>query len=250
MPEFTNSENETVKLPDTIEGADGTIEDIHGATWRCVVAEGQTRYEWRETNNNAAQWKRHPADKVPGSIIDELGGAAVGRTWESAKGQRKVMSIKTVGDKKVAMVSRPGLTGLEIIDLKDLDKEIAFEQKQAASSKKMGEAVAAKKKKEQEAKAAREDFQGYEGTLNPKMRARMITALNRTALYDGKLKTQKQAIQDMVAQGRRVKDSKYFGRILEDPKTGGFLAEKDLSKFGLDYAKHLTKEAKKEAPRP
>ena len=51
------------------------IEDIYGSTWRRIVADGQAHYEWRETNNNNAQWKRHSTDKVPSSIIDELGGA-------------------------------------------------------------------------------------------------------------------------------------------------------------------------------
>ena len=47
-------------------------EDIHGSIWRSVAVDGQTHYEWRETNNDNSQWKRHPTDKVPGSIIDEL----------------------------------------------------------------------------------------------------------------------------------------------------------------------------------
>ncbi len=230
-------------------GKNGGLQRIRGMTaqraYEHVKNQGVTVEPW-DMKGKGIRAYIEPKSEDNFDTMPEKKDENVGRTWESEKGQRTVVAVKTVGGKEVAMVSRPGLSGFEMIALQDLDKEIAFEQKQAASSKKMKEIATAAKVKEQEAQADLENFQGYEDTLSAKMRARMFAALNKIGLFDGERKTQKQAIQDLIAQGYLVKESKTFGRILENPQTGSFYAQKDLSKFGIDYAEHLINKPKAE----
>jgi len=70
-----------------------TCEDIYGSTWRRVVVNGQVYYQWRETDNDNAQWKRHPTNRVPGSVIGELSG--VEATGEpSSLGEEIYLALK------------------------------------------------------------------------------------------------------------------------------------------------------------
>jgi len=200
--------------------------------------------EKKQSSCIADTGKETTAEKAPKEKKDS---GVVGRTWESKEGPREVIGVRNIGGKEMALVSRPGLRGADIISLKDLDNEIAFDEKNHAQHKKMKGEIEARKKKEQAEKEARQDFQGYEHTLTPRMRARMLRALSQTWMHEGTVKTKKQTIQDLVNRGYRVTEHKTRGRLLEDPKTGSHLTQKQVTKLGLDYANHLVKEALKDS---
>ena len=85
--------------------------------------------------------------------------------------------------------------------------------------------------------AALKDTKGFTDGMSPMQAAKAVEVLNSNRSFNGRLATIKQEVQDRVAAGAKVSQGKE-GRRLEMPD-GRYLAEKNITKTGMDFAVHL-----------
>ena len=175
------------------------------------------------------------------------GGVDVGFTWQAwdqmSKGpvERKIESRKEFNGKEVFLVSHDGKkVGQQIIPVDEIDGEIRFDERNLASKLKGQEASKQAMEKEAQQKADVEDVDGFDKSMSPLKRKKVLNALNKSVRVQGKFSKRKDAIRRLVDDGYVVKDHPKFRRVLQDPNAN-FFTEKDLTKTGLDYAEHLIK---------
>ena len=113
----------------------------------------------------------------------------------------------------------------EAIRSKERHEEGLVRQQKA----KADEEQAAKEKQEYE-----DSFQGFISS-DPKTKGRQLKTLGKTLSYKGTVTTRKQLVEDKVALGWTVNSD---GQ-LKSP-TGEFLDHRDLTKTGIDYARHIS----------
>jgi hypothetical protein len=82
------------------------------------------------------------------------------------------------------------------------------------------------------------DLSGFEETLDPKNKQRVINVLSKNVERDGSLITRKELIESKVQDGWVISEFKNKP-VLEDPETNSFLDTSDLTKTGIDYAEYL-----------
>lgn len=92
-----------------------------------------------------------------------------------------------------------------------------------------------KEKQEAElaSKKAREDLNGFDANMNPMQRGNVVKQLTSPMTFRGEVTTRRDVIRKMIEQGRTVEGD----RLID--KDGNFLGTKELTKAGIEYAKHL-----------
>ncbi len=158
-----------------------------------------------------------------------------GRSWDSREGRKTITGKHPSG---AWMVTVEGQRFPLLVQPQDLEGEIAWDTKAAASWKKARGATAAAAAVKSAAKAAYDDVQGFTEGMAPHQRARALAALNKSVMSGKRFLTRKALIAEKVQQGAKIGHTKTFGDVLETPN-GSFLAQKDITKTGMNYAKHL-----------
>ena len=181
-----------------------------------------------------------PQHKIPWKE-DEQKTGAVGTAWDSEEGRKKVVGVRTVGGKDMAVIQVAGRVATQqLVPVSDLQSEIAWEKKKMESARRMRERVTAAASEEESAVS----LGSFDETLTPHKRAVARRALNREIMVGGKhYPAIKELIQERVSGGARVVGDGEKRR-LEMP-SGAFLWQKDLGKIALDYAEHIMSETKK-----
>jgi len=110
----------------------------------------------------------------------------------------------------------------------DTGRQREAERADADAKRQAAEEVAQKKQQEHEA-----SFQGFL-TDDPKTKGNRLKTLDQSLKYKDKVTTRKQLVEQKVADGWTVNDQDR----LQSP-TGEFLDKRDLTKTGVDYARHL-----------
>jgi N12 class adenine-specific DNA methylase/adenine-specific DNA methylase len=139
------------------------------------------------------------------------------------------------GTKFAVKQSERGGLGDALFDTEAEAKEYATTERRrvegrAAELKKLENKEESDQKKQQEHEAS---FQGFL-TDDPKTKGRRLKTLDASLNYKNKPTTRKALIEQKVADGWTVNDK---GQL--QAPTGEFLDERDLTKTGIDYARHL-----------
>ena len=187
----------------------------------------------------------------------------VGFSWESPNGLRTIRARQQQGENTMALVQTGEGPFRQIIDLEKLPAEIHCDTANLAYREKV-----AKRLQEQEAieavlEAERTDIDGFADDLSPLRRGRIVEALSVLMTVGGSLKSRKEHVRDLVAEGYRIAQVPagetwllhrrkgledvqipVGSRILQN-ETGGFFTEKDLTKTALDYAEFLLHKGKR-----
>jgi N12 class adenine-specific DNA methylase len=146
------------------------------------------------------------------------------------------------GSKFAVKQSEKGGFGDALFDTEAAAKEYATTERQrvedrSAELKKLQDKEEADQKKQLEHEAS---FQGFL-TDDPKTKGRRLKTLDSSLNYKNKPTTRKALVERKVSDGWIVNDKEQ----LQAP-TGEFLDDRDLTKTGIDYARHLIQQ--KEAP--
>jgi hypothetical protein len=98
----------------------------------------------------------------------------VGRTWQSPNGRRKVEGITTISNgEKRYLVSTEGERAQDLIKPNELDRMVMVDE----SNVKSRAAAAIRQAADDEAEKAKLSLDGFEDTLNARLRARAVQAL-------------------------------------------------------------------------
>lgn len=85
-------------------------------------------------------------------------------------------------------------------------------------------------------------IESFTDSLTPLKKGKVISTLSKNRLFDGVLKTLKQGIEDKISKGAIVISAKEGRRLITS--NGAFLAEKDITKIGMDYAEYIINQSK------
>lgn len=170
----------------------------------------------------------------------------VGRKWMSPQGERAVVDQGMRGSVEYVAITTADSTMAALLPLKELEGEIRRDESNVAFR-----AVTAKRKQEEvEQLADLESLDGFEETLTPAARARAVKALTHKAIQHSGVfyKSSRDLIRALVAAGYEVA-GKGSDRRLVSPD-GSFFIQKDITKFGMDYAEFLTTRAQRNPDDP
>lgn len=167
-------------------------------------------------------------------------GGLIGREWDAIDMRSAIKKkIVAIQDGKVFIQRSNRTSGYAIVDLKDIEKEIAFDTKEYASYVKNIPIRKKEAEKEAQEKAAKVSLDGFENTLSHRMRGRAVKALTtKGRWFQGE---PYQCIRDFIRE--KIKEGWHVEghgpkRELTSPK-GRFFIQKDITKLGMDYAKYL-----------
>lgn len=123
----------------------------------------------------------------------------------------------------------------------DIGRQRETERAEAAAKRQAAEEADQKKQQDHEA-----SFQGFL-TDDPMVKGRRLKTLDSSLNYKNKTTTRKALVEQKVADGWTVNDKDQL-----QAQTGEFLDERDLTKTGIDYARHLIdlKPVATETPEP
>lgn len=166
---------------------------------------------------------------------------SVGYTWNSPKGKRRVEKIETdpATGKETLFISTEGSKFFVLLPAQELAFEVKLDEQGAASLTKSK----AEEEKRLIEKTKHESWLGFTDKLSGSAKARVLAVLDKPINVNGKSDLRGNHIKRLVAKGYRVQPSPYSafkGRVLLGPNDS-FLAEKDLTKIGLDFAAYLEK---------
>lgn len=89
-------------------------------------------------------------------------------------------------------------------------------------------------------KAAREELDGFDVGMPPMRRAKALAALTSPVRFAGKVTTRRDAIRERVQAGWVVTThDRDVGRFVGPD--GTFYTQRDITKFAIDYAAHLSR---------
>lgn len=174
--------------------------------------------------------QRRASNSIPTSRDENIG-----REW----GNKRVVDrrvVKSLGD--VYVVKTEGSTTYTLIPVGDLESDIDFDERAAASARRMREAreVALA---EEAAEQREYDFTyGFADRFSPIRRRRIIETLNKTVRSGDKYMTRKQLVVDRVRRGWITQENRRGDVRLVSPD-GHYLSRVDITKTGLDFARYL-----------
>lgn len=163
------------------------------------------------------------------------GGApsSVGRSWNSPDGVRRVVAEQSGR----LVIKTEGQPFSELLAPSDLEAQVRRDEANAISRRGRETAKAAAGAAETARVAERTDDDGFTAGMSSVARQRALTVLDTKQGFTGIIRRRKDAIREMVAQGRRVVGSGK-NRRLEAPD-GSYYTESDITKTGMDYAAFL-----------
>ena len=165
--------------------------------------------------------------------------AAIGRTWNSVHGVKKVenQAVDPRDGREKVFISADGSPFRMILPADELEGEIRRDTVNYERVAKRTEDDASKASM----KAEHDRCFGFTDGMTPLGKARVIKALDHPIRHNGVLGSRRNLIKHLVDEGRHVRRHPSFKRIIES-SDGAFLTESDLSKLGMDFAEYLIKE--------
>lgn len=139
------------------------------------------------------------------------------------------MGFKNGHGDEIYKTAEEAKTALEQQDIREADRANSEATRKAAQD--------SAKQAEDSRLAERNDIDGFAEDMSPMKRGMIVKSLSKLMRFNGEVMPVKERIRKAVAEGYKVKDSKW-GRILEAPD-GSFYEQKTIGKTGMDYAQHL-----------
>jgi len=157
--------------------------------------------------------------KLPALVDDFLRGTATPNP--AVLSLARYLSIYTETQARVIQARR---------ETERRDRDDAWNRRKAAEQAKL----------EEEERRIDESYHGFLRGMTPLKSGKVRAALEtQVRCEDGVVRTRKELIEKLVAEGRRLENHPAGGRIFIDRKTNRFHFQKDLSKTAFDYAAFL-----------
>lgn len=167
-------------------------------------------------------------------------GFAVGASWESPEGTRRIEGIedgkylvRTGDDKHVVFYDPASIERTQHVDSENLKYRAGVKEQE---------------RQEAEREAARTHLDGFDDGMSPMEKGRAVKTLTAMVNYHGKPISRRDLIRQKIEEGARVETDSKGERVLKG-KDGAFLDAKAITKTGLDYAEHLAAKGTTEAPK-
>jgi hypothetical protein len=157
----------------------------------------------------------------------------VGLSWESPDGTRSIEYETTVNGEQRFAIRTGDHKFMELWDAAMVER---MQYVDAANIKSRAESAARDAERnaiEEARKAERENLDGFDAGMTPMQRGKVIAALTKMVLYQGKPISRRDLVRQKIAAGATVVDME-----LQSPD-GTFFDTTAITKTGMQYAAYL-----------
>lgn len=223
--------------------SDGRGEDRIGNFTETTVG---TLKSWLQSNDTSKPTKAltHPFRRQPIEKAEADGPVKVGDSWDhwasydSKPTTKRVISRETRNGEPVYLVQVEGERTADILTAEQVEQEKARDARNLESRKAAEAKDRAAEEKAAKAKADAEDLDGFTDGMTPMQAGKVIAALTAKVNYKGRAISRRDLVREKVRDGAVMDEIESEGEILMAPDET-FLGRPQITKTGLDYAKHL-----------
>jgi hypothetical protein len=166
----------------------------------------------------------------------------IGKTWKTPRGTKVVTGID---DKGRYLVRENDERSADLLTEKEVFETETLDTRNLESKNKNDAALAEREAKEAAVDAELRDLDGFTDGMTPMAAGNAVKVLSvkmRWGWLDGATLSRRDAIRRMVSEGWTLNQMGNEGLALVRPSDEAYYAQPDITKAGLDYAKHLIEE--------
>ena len=157
------------------------------------------------------------------------------REWQSPQGKRTVEHVGDVpGCGRRAYIKTEGMPGHQLVREEDLEREIKVDESWVAHNTKVKREKEEQARLEQEQLAGKRGLYGFTAGMSSVKARKIEEALDKQQGFNGQFTKRRIFVEKAVREGAVVTEKDR----LEWPD-GRYFTERDVTKTGLEYAKHL-----------